>query len=284
MRFLKPLLFVVLLSVPIVTWAGYRDEFAREFMTATWAGQQGEENYCVECHISEKMKPEFIRIVEDWQGSWHAQHRISCHNCHGGDPKDASMSMSPHRGFTGKPKPAEIPEFCGKCHIGILNSYLESGHGKAFRQKGTGPQCVTCHGAHDIQKANIDIIRESFCAKCHSYDRAKTMKQALFLTEKKIGELEDRLLSLKREGVYVADDSRSLFSIQAEFRTLFHTVDVSLVKDRTDDFAAKLSAFENTISETFRELRFRKNFSAFLLLAFSGMGIVLYLLMQTPRD
>lgn len=284
MNLLKLFLTTVFLAVPLLAWAGYREEFEQEFMTATWAGQQGEENYCIECHISEKMKPEFIRIVEDWQGSWHAQNRISCHDCHGGDPKDASMSMSPHRGFTGKPKQADIPEFCGKCHVGIMKNYIESGHGKAFKASGKGPHCVTCHGSHDIQKANIEIIREPFCSKCHSYERAKVMKQALFLTEKKIGDLEAELARLKREGVYVDDEAKNLFSTQAEFRTLFHTVDVSLVKDKTDDFEKKLNTIENTIISTLRELRFRKNFSAFILLTFAAMGAIVFLLMKMPKE
>jgi len=52
------------------------------------------------------------------------------------------------------------------------------------------------------------------------------MKQALFLTEKKIAELSQGLLNLRKEGVYIDDERMNLFSIQAEFRALFHSVDV----------------------------------------------------------
>ncbi|MEW6117521.1 MAG: hypothetical protein AB1553_11530 [Nitrospirota bacterium] len=79
------------------------------------------------------------------------------------------------------------------------------------------------------------------------------------------------------------DHAKSLFSVQAEFRTLFHTVDDSLVKEKTDDFAKKLSLVEGTILDTFRELRFRRNFSAFVLLLFSGMAVVLFLLIR-PKE
>ncbi len=275
---------LVLLAFPVTAQGDYREEFEKGFLTKTWSGQQPEENFCIECHSSDQMKPEYLTIAEEWKASWHAQNQIACHDCHGGDPKDPSMSMSPHRGFVGVPSPDEVPEFCGKCHIGILKSYLESDHGKAFRSSGKGPNCVTCHGSHGIQQANIEIINEQRCTKCHSYDRARTMKQALFLTEKKVEELSQGLLKLRKEGVYIDDDRMNLFSIQAEFRALFHSVDVNLVKERTGEFSQKLSAVENRIMATERELRFRRNFSAVILLLFVCMGSVLYLLIKTPKD
>lgn len=278
------LLVIMLASLFSIASASYREEFEKGFLTKTWSGEQPEVNFCIECHSSEKMKPAFLTIAEEWKASWHALHGIACHDCHGGDPKDPSMSMSPHRGFVGTPKYAEVPEFCGKCHIGILKHYLESDHGEALRTSGKGPNCVTCHGSHNIQKANIEIINEQRCSKCHSYERAKTMKQALFLTEKKIDELEADLLKLKREGVFVDDDAKNLFNTQAEFRALFHSVDVNLVKNRTNEFSDKLAAAESKIQNTFKELRFRKNFSAFILLLFAGMGVTLYLITKTPEQ
>jgi nitrate/TMAO reductase-like tetraheme cytochrome c subunit len=273
-----------MLAAATVASGSYKEEFEKGFLTKTWSGEQPEENSCIKCHSSDKMKPAFITLAEEWKASWHAQNKIACHDCHGGDPKDPSMSMSPHRGFVGKPGPQEVPEFCGKCHIGILKNYLDSDHGRAFRSTGKGPNCVTCHGSHNIQKASINIITEQKCTKCHSYERAKTMKQALFLTEKKIDELEAGFRSLRKEGVYIDDDQKNLFSIQAEFRTLFHTVDVPLVKDRTNEFLTKLASVENRIQNTTRELRFRRNFSAFILLIFAGIGATLYLLIKTPKE
>jgi hypothetical protein len=110
------------------------------------------------------------------------------------------------------------------------------------------------------------------------------MKVALFLIEKKIAQLEQNLQELKQEGIYPEADEKSLFSTQAEFRTLFHTVDVNLVRSRTDEFTSKLDLIDKNIQATYRDLRFRKNFSAFLMLAFSGMGIIIFLLSTTKED
>jgi nitrate/TMAO reductase-like tetraheme cytochrome c subunit len=283
MRYLF-LALTILFTLPSMSMAGYREDFEKEFMTKTWAGEQVEENVCISCHASDKMKPEFKATVDAWQASWHAQNKISCENCHGGDPKDAALSMSRQRGFVGVPQYKEVPEFCGKCHIGILSNFLESGHGKALKASRKAPNCVTCHGSHNIQKASIDIINEQQCTKCHSYERAKIMKVALFLIEKKIAQLEQNLQELKQEGIYQEADEKSLFSTQAEFRTLFHTVDVNLVRSRTDEFTSKLDVIDKDIHATYRDLKFRKNFSAFLMLAFSGMGIIIFLLSTTKED
>ncbi len=283
MNFLTAVLTLALV-LPSIAFAGYREEFEKGFLTKTWSGEQIEQNLCISCHASETMKPEYQPIVEAWQASWHAQNNISCQSCHGGDPKDPALSMSRQRGFLGVPTALAVPEFCGKCHIGILNNYLDSGHGKALKGSRKAPNCVTCHGSHNIQKASIGIINEQLCTKCHSYERAKVMKQALFLTEKRIGELDDRILELKRQGFFADADQKALFSTQAEFRTLFHTVDVNLVKEKTGEVSANLDRIDAHVKAAVRELGFRRNFSAFLLLMFGGMGIGIFLLSWKKDD
>jgi hypothetical protein len=280
MRYLV-LAFMILSMLPSSGSAGYKEDFERGFLTKPWAGQQIEENQCISCHSSDQMKPEFQEIVDAWQPSWHAQNGISCENCHGGDPKDAEASMSRERGFVGTPQYQEVPDFCGKCHIGILSSYLESGHGKALRASKKAPNCVTCHGSHNIRKASIEIINPQLCTKCHSYDRAKAMKQALFEVEDRIYRLEKVLGELKQEGFYPQADEQSLFSTQAEFRTLFHTVDVNLVRSRTGEFMLKLDLIDKNIQEAYQKLRFRKNLSAFFLMSFACMGIIIFLMTRS---
>jgi hypothetical protein len=283
MRYLIVSVLMMLFMLPSLGNAGYRQDFENEFLTKTWAGVQIEQNVCISCHASDKMKPEFREITEAWQASWHAQNNISCESCHGGDSKDATMAMSPERGFVGIPQPKNVPEFCGKCHIAIATNFLESDHGKALKAGRKAPNCVTCHGSHNIQKASISIISEQLCTRCHTYERAQIMKQALFMTENRIEELGKNIEELKREGIYPVNDERNLFSTQAEFRALFHTVDVKLVKDRTDEFTTRLDKIDNNLQATDRELKFRKNFSAFLMIAFAGMGIIVFLLNQTKE-
>ena len=238
-----------------------------------------ERNVCIDCHDSDLMKDEYKAIPVEWRKSWHYQNGVSCQDCHGGDPKDAARSMLPESGFVGVPKPKEVPQFCGKCHLGIMESYLESGHGKAFMATGRGPNCLTCHGSgHKIQKANIEIINKKLCGVCHSYDRAETIKASLILTEQKINGIDAGLKTLKTGLISTQDEEKVLFQTQAEFRTLFHTVDVNLVKDRTAEFTKKLAAINEQVQRGFKELEFRQDFSVFLMLIFVGLGITTFLL------
>jgi nitrate/TMAO reductase-like tetraheme cytochrome c subunit len=244
---------------------------------------ENQDPVCIQCHDSDMMKPAFRMIPAVWRQSWHHQNGVSCHDCHGGDPADAAMAMSPQRGFVGAPNYKNVPEFCGKCHIGILKNYIESGHGKALKASGSGPNCVTCHGSHAVQKADIDIINEQRCAQCHSYERAGIMKQALFTTERKIQDLENDLKKLSSRGIYTEEEGKTLFRTEAEYRTLFHSVDVSLVKEKTDGFAGQLDGLQKKVDSLFAELKSRRNFSGLLMLLFAGAGIVVYMLAKAYK-
>jgi nitrate/TMAO reductase-like tetraheme cytochrome c subunit len=251
--------------------------------SATGQATENQEPVCIQCHDSDMMKPEYRKIPAEWRQSWHFRNGVACNDCHGGDPKDAAMAMSPQRGFAGAPKYKAVPEFCGKCHVGILKNYLESGHGKALKASGRGPNCVTCHGSHGIQKANIDIINEQRCTQCHTYERAGIMKAALIATERKIGDIGNALKKLSSQGIYTGEEDKELFRTEAEFRALFHTVDVSLVKQKTDSFHERLDAVQKKSDAFFAELRSRKKFSGLLLVLFLGVGVVVFLLAKTYR-
>jgi mono/diheme cytochrome c family protein len=280
-RYIYILSLVILVSVATTASAGYREIFEKEFLSKPWSTDIVAESSCIECHTSEVMDEKLRSIPQDWRVSWHAQNNVSCHDCHGGDSEDASMAMSHKRGFTGSPKYTDIPEMCGKCHIGILKNYVESGHGKALIEEGTGPNCITCHGSHNVQKVHIDIINAQLCSKCHPYERAKIMKQALFLTDKKIESIEDDLADLRKQGVYPDREEKSLFNTQAQFRTLFHTIDVAVVKDKTNFFTSELNGIEDEIKATFEELSFRKKFSTFLMLIFAGSWAIITLIIRS---
>ena len=277
---MRYLLTVLLLLSSVSVSAGDWSEFLqKEFPKTPWAQRpRVEQNVCIDCHVSDLMKEDYRGIPAEWRKSWHYKNGVSCQDCHSGDPKDAARSMKPESGFVGKPKPKEVPEFCGKCHIGIKENYLESGHGKALKATGRGPNCVLCHHSHDVQKADINIINEKLCGVCHTYDRAKEMKAALLLTEQEINKIDRDLKTLKSGLISTQDEDKVLFQTQAEYRTLFHTVDVKMVQDRTGEFAKKLAAINAQVQKGFRELKFRQDFSIFILLIFIGLGICIFLL------
>lgn len=275
------LIFVVLLLAANIAAGGYRETFEREFMLSPWSIAKGETSACIQCHTSANMGPEMHKITREWKQSWHAQNNISCHDCHGGAPEDASVSMMHQRGFKGSPKDIEVPEFCGTCHIAILDNYLKSGHGKTFRDTADGPSCVTCHGSHNIQQASMDIINEQLCSQCHTYERAKEMKQALFIVENKLSNIGENLDRLKLLGINVKNEEQSFFRTHAEYRALFHSIDVDMVRAKSSDYTKRLEVIEGSIGDSYTKLAYRRNFSAYLFLLFLGLGIVVFLLSKS---
>jgi nitrate/TMAO reductase-like tetraheme cytochrome c subunit len=279
--FIIPAVVLVGILAASFSQASFRETFEREFMLSPWSIAKGEVSACIQCHTSDSMDPEMQQLVEDWRESWHARNNISCHDCHGGAPEDASMSMSHQRGFKGAPAPGEIPEFCGTCHIAIMNNYLNSGHGKTFLSTGAGPSCVTCHGSHNIQRASMDIINEQRCSQCHTYERAKEMKQALFLVESKLKTVDENLKRLRLLGIETDSQEKAFFRTHAEFRALFHSIDVEAVREKSSDYNQKLEIIENEINASFKQLAYRRNFSAYLFMLFVGLSIVVFLLSKT---
>ena len=282
MRYLIiPVIVLIAVFSTGLSRASYRETFEKEFMLSPWAIAKGETSACIQCHTSDSMDPEMQQLVQDWRGSWHAKNNVSCHDCHGGAPEDASMSMSHQRGFKGAPQDIDIPEFCGTCHIAIKNNYLQSGHGRTFLATGEGPSCVTCHGSHNIQQASMDLINEQLCTQCHTYDRAKEMKQALFMVESKLKNINNDLKRLKVLGIATDKQEKAYFRNHAGFRTLFHSIDVEAVRAKSSDYSQNLEIIEGEINESFKQLAFRRNFSAYLFMLFIGLSIVVFLLSKS---
>lgn len=70
------------------------------------------------------------------------------------------------------------PETCGRCHIGILETYLTSVHGELYKKGNNDvPVCVDCHGEHRIlapgdsgSPVSVAQVADT-CSKCHNEER-----------------------------------------------------------------------------------------------------------------
>jgi hypothetical protein len=194
---------------------------------------------CLQCHASQTGRGG--TPLKLWQES------ISCHDCHGGDPKDAANAMSPARGFRGVPKETAIPEFCGRCHVGIKDDYLASAHGRALGRG--GPTCSTCHGSHAVVKANLELINEKRCSTCHPYQRAAAIKEALADTERNLTLVEQTLNRHKGEGVDTDAGEKRLFALKNQQHRLFHNVNTEKVRHETGLIKADLAKLQRTLEE-----------------------------------
>jgi cytochrome b subunit of formate dehydrogenase len=85
-----------------------------------------------------------------------------CHNAHAVKPsKDPDSTVNR----------SHIPETCGKCHVGVVETYATSVHGKKHADGNEkAAVCTDCHTAHQITLASTphfmtDVISE--CGRCH---------------------------------------------------------------------------------------------------------------------
>jgi predicted CXXCH cytochrome family protein len=124
----------------------------------------------------------------DFRDSAHAQAKMTCPTCHGGNPNDPTASaMAASAGFKGRPTRQQIPEFCGSCHsdrtqmaqYGLtthqLDDYKQSMHGKAWQHGDTNVAvCTDCHSDHRImapEDPRATVSRQNVattCSRCHS--------------------------------------------------------------------------------------------------------------------
>jgi hypothetical protein len=236
---------------------------------------QPTESVCLQCHGSQSGR--LGEPVGLWRRSIHAANGISCHDCHGGDPTDFAMAMSPERGFLGAPDPEAIPDFCGRCHVGVKEDYLVSHHGQALGSG--GPQCVTCHGNHAVVKASLDLINQQDCTRCHDFARAQTIKDAVSATDLKLAGLTTDLAELQRIGITVDKLQGSTFALRNDFHRLFHSVDVELVRQQTSKFQERAAQIRSEIRKIQAELKQRK-FWGVLVAALLFLASALFFLLR----
>jgi len=169
--FIKPALLALALAAP----AG---------VSALEVVEGAESNTCAICHGD---------VQGGFEASVHAQFKVVCSDCHGGDPKKIEWeeAMSEKAGFKGRFQGTEVLELCDKCHgdyarmrqygipIDQLAQYRTSRHGEALLLKGDirVAVCTSCHGVHDIMPVKdprstvYSLNIPGTCGKCHSDEK-----------------------------------------------------------------------------------------------------------------
>ncbi len=236
---MKKILFIMTLFLVLV-------------LAAAQSGFAVDDTVCIQCHGS--LDERLSAPVEQWQSSVHYANGISCHDCHGGDPTDFELAMSPERGFIGVPEYEAVPDFCGRCHVGVKEDYMASAHGQAIEVGGA--QCVICHENHAVQKAGIYLINEESCSRCHDYERAEKVKAVIGETEERLTSLEKSIASLYRVGIDTEELGAGLFASRNSFRRVFHTVNMDRIKTQLAEFDGdltetgdKVAAYEDSLGQ-----------------------------------
>jgi nitrate/TMAO reductase-like tetraheme cytochrome c subunit len=239
-----------------------------------------EDTVCIQCHGG--LQGRLAEPVALWRTSIHAANGISCHDCHGGDPTDFAMAMSPERGFLGAPDYDKVPEFCGRCHVGVAKEYLAGAHGKAIESGGA--QCVVCHGNHAVKKADLNLINEQTCTQCHSYERAALIRLSLGETDTMVKTVENDLDRLSRLGFAVDEMRGELFSQRNRFHSIFHEVDVQRVRAETGGVQAELGKIIKQVAAIDSELGQRKLWGSVVIALFILAGVIFMLVRKAYEE
>lgn len=160
-------------------------------------------NSCAACHAM-LTDPKLRAPATQFAHSVHRDERIGCVGCHGGDPRDPTVSAhSSALGFRPHPTHADIPKICGGCHsdaafIRRINGRLPIGQAAIFALSLHGkltaagdpnaPDCSSCHGKHDVSSPSAPLSPVSranvanVCRGCHS-DAARMRPYAIPTTQ-----------------------------------------------------------------------------------------------------
>lgn len=247
---------------------------------AAYGESPAADTVCLQCHGGQA--GHLVTPVREWPGSVHQRNGISCHDCHGGDPTDFVNAMSPERGFIGVPQYDRVPEFCGRCHVGVLDDYRQSAHGLKVAQGGA--QCVVCHGSHAVREATLDLINEADCSRCHEYGRAAEIRSALAETDARLAGLGGELERLKRHGTSVESLQGKLFDLRNRFHRVFHSVDVDRVRAETGNVQAEAALLQTEIERIDDQSARRKVWGGLAVALLIALGVVLLQVRHTYAE
>src|ERR1022692_4034478 len=133
---------------------------------------------CAKCHsnpgLTREYEIKYPEAASQYMDSIHGRALLkmglivapSCNDCHGvHDIKRSIDRDSPINH-------ANVAQTCGKCHVGIEETYNKSIHGQLLAKGDQrGPVCIDCHSAHQIVNPtgkNFKALSDERCGKCHA--------------------------------------------------------------------------------------------------------------------
>ena len=133
---------------------------------------------CAKCHsntnLTKEYQIEFPEAANQYMDSIHGTALLkmglivapSCNDCHGAHKIKRSVDRDSPINH------ANVAKTCGKCHVGIEETYNKSIHGQLLAAGDPrGPVCIDCHSAHQIVNPtgkNFKLLSDERCGKCHA--------------------------------------------------------------------------------------------------------------------
>jgi hypothetical protein len=197
----------------------------------------------------------------------------TCNDCHGN-----------HGAYP--PGADSVAAVCGQCHAINKELFVASPHKAAFNRLGL-PECVTCHGNHQIARTSDEMLGTgpaAVCATCHAedskgYAAAGRMRAAVDRLRGAIEGAEHALSAAATAGMEV---SEAEFAVQGarealvQTRNQVHAFDPAVVEKVADAGTATAAAAERDGRAALVELANRR-WMALIPLGMIGLvGVLLY--------
>ncbi len=153
----------------------------------------GDRLACIDCHERNQEYPHTSPGVYSRRDFAVAEYEL-CKRCHfenyartldsihydalaEGDPRAPICTdcHTAHRVVSLEESRTQVVQTCSACHLDVYRAYAGSVHGRALREENPDvPDCITCHGVHNIAGATVPSFRQSSvnrCAGCHSDEK-----------------------------------------------------------------------------------------------------------------
>jgi hypothetical protein len=244
---------------------------------------------CASCHADEELMDPYgipTNQFDLYQQSVHghalldnqdfrAPNCATCHGTHGAAPP----------GFE------EAANVCGSCHAATQDYYLNSPHASGGED---APKCVTCHGRYDVSKPSEALYlgaEPRHCGSCHTPDSApgqvtQSLHDAITSAAEAIEEAESAVEAARGVGMLVGPMEAGLREASTSLitaRAAQHTLDITTVRERSDDARAIAEEVKASADAAVAESIFRRQ-AMIVAVAAIGLTIVALFLLKRELD
>jgi hypothetical protein len=235
-----------------------------------------EQDMCVRCHLlGGNLGAENPVIL--WRRSAHYRPDSGCADCHGGDKY---LYIDYEKGHAGLPDRARTLEDCGRCHAAEKADALEKPAGEPG-EFNCSVNCADCHGYHYVPEADVSLLNERRCGRCHPFGLVEPHKlmadgvaAATSAVEKKIALYEDQSFP-------VQSVKRKLDAIRKDFTSSFHSRPPERIRESSLSIIESIKGLLEGM-EDFSPRKFR--FSGAVIISFLVVLLVLLIGCQRTLD
>ncbi len=179
----------------------------------------------------------------------------TCNDCHGN-----------HGAFP--PGATSVDAVCGQCHPVNRDFFVASPHKAAFDRQGL-PECVVCHGNHEVLRATDDMLgtgEGSVCIRCHApdskgYAAADQMRSAVARLRGAIDGAQQAVVRANAAGMEVSEAEFTLQEARealVQTRNQVHTVDPASLEKVAGPGVDTATVVERTANGALVELANRR--------------------------